>query len=114
MGLQIRSKKLYSGIEDLPMKRWLECSKGDLGWLFVRYRTPSKEQEKALAVLWEKIYNQYIKEIGLTPDYEDLLLQMQKCAVALTEAITNPISINKTRAEAAKAKLDEMTRWESG
>ncbi len=94
------------------MKNWLECSKGNLGYLFVRYRKPAGAWEEALKVLWEKIYNQYIKEIGLTPDYEDLLLQMQKCAVAMTEALVNPSSINKTRAESAKATLDQMTTGE--
>ena len=99
--------KKYSTISDLPMTNWLECNKGDLGYL---YHKPKKVTvNKSLIDLWTSIYDEYIEKIGLTDDYVELLEAMKKYTLAVCNYIENPSSINATREVAAKELVDSLS-----
>jgi hypothetical protein len=117
MVLQNKYGKKYSGIEDLPMYNWLELTKqgtplSDAGYLLVTYKkvTPTVE----LKVLWTKIYDQYIKEIGLTPDYRALLEAMKQCTQAMIDSALEPSSLNATKEARAKKIIELMTTGKVG
>lgn len=114
MGLLNKSKRIFSTIDTLPMHNWLEITKGDLGWLFVEYRKPTKREMKWLGDVWVKIYDQYIEKIGLTDDYIDLLEAMKKCTIAICRNALNPSSLNATREAEARQNLERMTSGETG
>lgn len=114
MELTSRFYKTYSTIDELPMLNWLECSKGNFGYLYVKYRNPTRLGLPRLMRVWETIYNQYIKEIGLTEDYEELLEAMRKCTLAICKNALTPSSLNATREAEARKRVELLSSGEGG
>ena len=112
MDLIMLFTKKYLSISDLPMYNWLECNKGNLGYL---YHKPKKvEANKSLIDLWTKIYDEYIKEIGLTDDYVELLEAMKKWTIAACDYMIETNSLNGTKEAEAKDLLESLTNKSAG
>lgn len=88
------------------MTAWLGVNRGDMGFLFVKYRKVAKPYPGNLVKLWDKIYDEYIAQVGLTDEYLDMMDSMQKLTEALIEATLKPTSLNKTRLASAQAEYD--------
>ena len=114
MALLNKYAKTYSSISELPMYNWLEITKGNMGFLFLKYQKPRKIDAKRLTEAWTKIYDQYIEKVGLTEDYIDLLEAMRKCTIAICRNALTPSSLNATREAEARDILDKMTSGEAG
>lgn len=104
--------KKYLSIYDLPMANWLECNKGNLGYLY--HRPKKVNVNKSLIDLWTKIYDQYIAEVGLTDDYVELLEAMKKWTIRACEYIENPNSLNGTKEAEAKDLVESLSNVGKG
>lgn len=93
------------------MWNWLELNRGNMGWLYLKYRDvkkPNKKHEKAFEIL----YDQYIERIGLTKDYVELLETMKQHAEAIFDWIVNKDTLSYTVKEELKIALDQMMKGE--
>ncbi len=67
-----------------------------------------KYAENALVLrAWEKIYNGFIREIGLSNDYLEYLDQIKKLAMMKLEWVINPSPINKSTVRLKEAELED-------
>lgn len=101
-------KPYYETIDELPMRNWLECNKGNFGYL---YREPKdiKLNDK-VRELWQKLYDEFILEIGLTPDYLDLLSAMKRHGLAIIDWMVKQDSLSKTKMAAAESEIESMVQ----
>ena len=62
--------KYYKNIEDLPIKIWFDIHEsGNYNLLLISKTKITDEIYNTLHKCWESIYEQYIKEFGLSDDY---------------------------------------------
>jgi nitrate reductase beta subunit len=64
----------FVSIEDTPIKVWFDIHKtGDCRLLLKQFREVSEKEMADLWIVWEKIYDEYILEFGLSEEFlEDL------------------------------------------
>lgn len=112
---------IYKSINELPVKNWVELNKGDLSYLFIN-RTfgkvmlyiRGKKYLNKLNQVWETIYDEFIKEVGLTKEFKQTLELMKKVTLLKCENALNPKSITATRLAEAEESLESMTKEEKG
>jgi len=62
--------KYYKNIEDLPIKLWFDIHEtGNYNLLLISKTKVTDKVYNTLHKCWESIYEQYIKEFGLSDDY---------------------------------------------
>jgi hypothetical protein len=103
------SNEYYTGIEFLPFKLWLRASGGDLTALRL---SPDKGDEENDRKAWGLCINDFIKRVGLSEEYAELLelykLRAELCVQYLESRerfILN--QINEYTAKIAKFAEDE-------
>ena len=76
----MRFSKNYSSIDDLPMYNWKQIhDTNDLKWLFVG--KAKCENTKELEIIWATIYDEYLKEFGLSEEYKEILKIKRRLAM---------------------------------
>lgn len=77
-----------------------------LGLIYVKY------EDLIAKWFFTGIYDEFIKEIGLSPDFKKYLENLRKLAMLEIECALNPTPINFTRAESKRIELDSEIKTE--
>jgi len=76
----LRFSKKHSSIDDLPMYNWKQIhDTNELKWLFVK--KAKCENTKELEEIWATIYDEYLKEFGLSEEYKEILKIKRRLAM---------------------------------
>jgi hypothetical protein len=107
----VQQHRCYGSIDDLPILIWFRIIKtGDLGLLIKpEFSKHAKAIGKKcdLQQLWDRIYDQYMTEIGIDNDFR-LLIESRRALVELRlECILNPSPINQASLLIAEEALKE-------
>lgn len=94
----------YKSIDDMILYNWIKCTQGDIK--FVRTNeNGTDEQDK---IVWEKIYDSYIEEFGLSPVYKKLLGAIKEKALLELDYVITKEKFKLTEIEISVVKLQSM------
>lgn len=102
------SENLYSSIDDLPIWNWTRVhDTGQLGYLLKEV----KEDDRGdLQHLWDSMYDEYIKEFGVSEQYEKELVIRKKIGELQCQLIITEDKIIKSFIGAEQHYLDELRK----
>lgn len=95
----------FTSIDMIPLYNWIKCTEGDKKHTRINLEVGS---DKLDAFMWEQLYDNYIKQNGLSETYIKLLKTLQKKASLELEYIINGDRFNLTKIEIEAAKLEQM------
>lgn len=106
----MKSSEIYSSI-DAPIKVWEKVHKsGDLSHLYVKPKKVTKKDVPKLQAAWEKIYDEYLSEFGLTETFADIMELKRQIALANLRVILTGDRIYVTEAKIKEIELAELER----
>lgn len=76
-GQSLNINGYYKSIDDLPLDNWIKCNNGDITHVRIKNEEGTEEEDE---LIWENIYDSYIKEFGLDKMYKKMLDSMRKRA----------------------------------
>jgi hypothetical protein len=88
----------------MKLYNWIKCTSGDLSYV----RTSENGTEYQDKIVWERIYDSYIKEFGLSPVYEKLLAAIKEKTLLELEYVITKERFKLTEIEISLAKLQSM------
>jgi len=94
----------YNSIDDMKLYNWIKCTAGDLTYVR-KAENGTKETDK---IVWEKIYDSYILEFGLSPVYLKLLNAIKEKTLLELEYVITKEKFKLTEIEISLAKLQAM------
>ena len=103
-GFKSKPHEYYKGIDDMPLFNWIQCHNGNME--FTRKTnagTPAQDIEA-----WQQIYDDYIREFGLSDVQKKLFDAMKKRAVLELDFVITGDRFKLTEIEIAIAKIDAM------
>ena len=111
----MRSKKNsipeYYNTLDAPIYVWEKVHEtNDPTWLLVKRNQVSNKIIELLKKAWEKIYDEYIKEFGLTESFLDIKRKEIEVAQLKLELILTGDRVLETFIEIAEEELAEMNK----
>lgn len=99
----IWQRRCFTSIHDLPVLIWFKIHETqDLGLLYKGLKFGANVNE-----IWTNIYNEFIKEIGLSDDYLAYLEKLKHIATLQYESILNPSPIVFFELASEKLELEE-------
>lgn len=66
-------KGYYTEIDDLPLDRWIKANKSDNPILCALRLDENKGNKENDKIAWELVFNDYLKKIGLSDEYQEYL-----------------------------------------
>ena len=103
-GINLKSNDYFHSIYDLPLYNWIKCINGDLKFV----RTAENGSDEGDLIVWEKIYDGYLKEYGLGKLYLKLLKTMQKKAIYECDFVLTGDRFKLTQIEMVEQNLTAM------
>jgi len=97
--------KYFESIDDLPLFNWISCNGGDLR--FVRKNIEDGD-DKTDRVVWEKIFDSYLKEFGLNKKYKMMLKAIQKRALLELDFVITRDRFKLTQIEMEVQRMNSM------
>ena len=94
----------YEDIDELPLSNWIKCTSNELSYV----RKGKEGNEESDIEAWQKIYDSYILEYGLSEMYKKLLNAMRKKALLEVDFIITRERFKLTEIEMQIANLDAM------
>jgi len=94
----------YGHLSELPLHNWIQCTNGQI--YHVRKGKEGNESQDLEA--WEKIYNDYIEEYGLSKTYKRMLEAMRKKALAELDFVITNDRFKLTEADIQESILSTM------
>ena len=94
----------YEDIDELPLSNWIKCTSNELSYV----RKGKEGNEESDIEAWQKIYDSYILEYGLSDMYKKLLNAMKKKALLEVDFIITRERFKLTEIEMQIANLDAM------
>lgn len=94
----------YQSIDELPLHNWIKCTEGKLE----NVRKTNKGNEELDTQAWEKIYDSYIQEFGLSEMYKKMLEAMRKKALIELDYVLTGDRFKLTEIEIEQSKLNSM------
>jgi hypothetical protein len=102
----MNSSNYYNSINDMPLSKWIQCTDGDLtGCRINGVGTPQMDE-----LMWEAIYDSYIREMGLDKMYAKLLEVMKKKAQIECDYVLTSDRFKLTLLELEEEKLKTMIK----
>ena len=101
---KMKQQNYYTGIDELPLYNWIQCNDGKFE--FTR-KTNHGTFEKDLET-WELIYNDYLKQYGLSKTYKKMLDAMKKKAVLELDFVITGNRFKLTEIEIEETRLNAM------
>ena len=99
--------KLYKSIDELPIWNFEKINKtSDLGYLYSEYQEKPKIDN--LDDVWEAIYNEFIKEFGLSQYFLDWLNLRLQALELYREAYVEGEKYKRVLAKVKEAEADEL------
>lgn len=102
---ELNFTKYFESIDDLPLFNWIRCNGGDLR--FVRKNIEDGD-DKTDRVVWEKIFDSYLKEFGLNRKYQMMLKAIQKRALLELDFVITRDRFKLTQIEMEVQRLNSM------
>ena len=102
-----KHQKFYTGIDELPLFNWIKCTNGDLRFVRIDSKSITATNENDVDA-WNKIYDDYIKEFGLSEMYIKMLNVMRKKAMLEIDFVINRDRFKLTEIEIELSKLEMM------
>ena len=97
-------RRCYTSIEDLPILTWFKIHESqDLTLLYKGFQTGFVNLQE----VWERIYNEYIKRIGLNPEYLKYLDNLKRIGLLQYDCVINPTPLIRLQLEQEKLNLKE-------
>lgn len=102
----------YTGIDYLPILNWeMVHKKNDFSYLLVSPQKLNEDQQKKLAEVWVKIYDEYIEVFGFGEHFKDILkakieiakLKLRKI-LEQKESLQNFINVQELKLTAMETK----------
>lgn len=63
-------EKYYSKVDETPLKVWRKCNEGHFHFLRIDHNVGTKEDD---IQAWTVLYNDWIEQVGLTPEFKEYL-----------------------------------------
>jgi hypothetical protein len=99
-----KHQNYYTGIDDMPLFNWIQCNNGKLELTRLNEAgTPEMD-----IITWETIYNDYLKEFGLSETYKRMLNAMKKKAVLELDFVITGDRFKLTEIEIEETRLKGM------
>ena len=89
----------------IPLFNWIKCTEGDKRYTRINLEVGSDQLD---GHMWENLYDNYIKQNGLSETYIKLLKTLQKKATLELDFVINGDRFNLTKIEIEAAKLEQM------
>lgn len=86
----MRKEKLICSSIDDPVFYWMKIhDSGDLSWLLEKRKKAGKTLAEYLNKVWDKLYDEFLTEFGISESYESLLrkkieIAQLQCEMAMT------------------------------
>lgn len=103
----MKLERYYSSIDDMPLYNWIKCTKGELKYVLVDVN--SDHQEDELQDAWTIVYDQYLREFGLTPLYRKLLNLIKEKTILECDYVITQDRSKLTEIEIRYERLKNMT-----
>ena len=102
---------IYTSIEDLPIRNWFKIqSTNDLQWLRVDTRVAlSKKELKALPLIWELIFDEFIDTFGISDEFRQILELQREIMMLKNEDLQKGTQSNVTLWQIKQLHLDSKT-----
>ena len=103
-------EEVYKSIDTLPQWNWIKIHEtGNLGFIKVKssYRGIKDEATPELEKEWEKIYDEYIDEFGLTESYTEMMDERKKIAILKNQYVTTEKRVLLNHIRIAEKRLEE-------
>ncbi len=101
---KMKQQNYYTGIDELPLYNWIQCNDGKFEFTRkTNHGTPEKDLET-----WELIYNDYLKQYGLSKTYKKMLDAMKKKAVLELDFVITGNRFKLTEIEIEETRLNAM------
>lgn len=100
----MKQKDYFTGIDDLPLYNWIQCTSGNLTYV----RRGDKGNEETDTEVWTSIYDSYISEFGLSEQYRKMLEAMKAKALVDADYIITGERFKLTEAEIFASKLQSI------
>ena len=88
----------------MKLYNWIKCTAGDLKFV----RTGEIGTEENDKIVWDRIYDSYIQEFGLSPIYSKLLSAIKEKTLLELEYVITKERFKLTEIEISLAKLQSM------
>lgn len=96
----------YGHLSELPLHNWIQCTDGKLHYV----RKGEKGNNSQDLEAWEKIYNDYLKEYGLSKTYKKMLEAIRKKALAELDFVITNDRFKLTEADIQESILSTMLK----
>jgi hypothetical protein len=88
----------------MPLFNWIKCNEGKIEFT----RISDEGNPEMDVITWENIYNDYLKEFGLTETYKRMLNAMRKKAILELDFVLTGDRFKLTEIEIEETRLNAM------
>lgn len=88
----------------MPLYNWIKCNEGKIEFT----RISDEGNPEMDVITWEIIYNDYLKEFGLTETYKRMLNAMRKKAILELDFVLTGDRFKLTEIEIEETRLNAM------
>lgn len=88
----------------MPLYNWIKCNEGKIEFT----RISDEGNPEMDVITWENIYNDYLKEFGLTETYKRMLNAMRKKAILELDFVLTGDRFKLTEIEIEETRLNAM------
>lgn len=97
-------EQYYSGIDEIPLYNWDKCLNGEIQYV----RKEKKGNKKEDIENWIKIYDEYLREFGLSKLHKKLLEAIKEKALHECDYVITGDKFKLTLIEMSESKLKQM------
>lgn len=101
----MKSINYYNNIEELPLFNWIKCTNGQMKYVRKDFTNGNQLLDE---LHFEKIFDSYIKEFGLSEMYIKLLKTMHKKTLLELDFVLTRNRFKLTEVEMQIARLENM------
>lgn len=94
----------YNSIDEMLLYNWIKCTSGEIKYV----RKGEKGNVVNDKLVWEKIYDSYLKEYGLSPAYKKLLNEIKQKTLLEIDYVITKDRFKLTQIELSIVKLENM------
>jgi len=88
----------------MPLFNWIKCNQGELQFT----RINGKGSDEMDVIIWQYIYDDYLKEFGLSETYKRMLNAMKKKAILELDFVLTGDRFKLTEIEIEETRLKSM------
>lgn len=101
-------EEYWNSISEFPLYNWIKCNDGNLKYTRLDKNIGTKKIDEKT---WVKLYDEYLKEFGLTKRYENYLKLIQKKAILQADFVIKNDKFTLTELEIIDYKIKEVEQY---